>query len=99
MYNYDTVTEALADLKARGFTYDFNLGQDGIHCAELNRSFAVPELTVMESYRFEGATDPGDEAVVYAIAANDGVSGTFINGYGASADAEKEELLHLLLHR
>jgi hypothetical protein len=32
MKAYDTVTEALSDLKKRGFALDFNLIHDGLHC-------------------------------------------------------------------
>lgn len=96
MYNYDTVTEALTDLKSRGYLYDFNLQRNRFYCPDLKREYEVQQLQVKEAYRFEGNTDPADEAVVYAIATNDGVKGTFVNGYGTYADTESEELLQLL---
>jgi hypothetical protein len=96
MKNYDTVTEALADLKRRGFTYDFNLQQRRFQCVALNKSYNPLQLHIKETYRFEGATDPADEAVVYAIAANDGVDGVFVNGYGTYADTEAEAIIQLL---
>src|SRR5438128_1937100 len=96
MYEYDTVTEALIDLKSRGYQYDFNLLHNRFYCPALKREYDAPELRVKETYRFEGNSDPADEAVVYAIAADDGVEGTFVNGYGTYADSESEALLHLL---
>jgi hypothetical protein len=62
----------------------------------MQRKYDRPHLQVKETYRFEGDTDPGDEAVVFAIAADDGVQGTFVNAYGTYANAESEALLHLL---
>ena len=96
MFQYDTISEALSDLKKRGYRYDFNLQGNSLHCPELNREYAPPQLQVQETYRFEGPSDPADEAVVYAISANDGVRGTFVNGYGTYADSEAEALLQLL---
>jgi hypothetical protein len=96
MYNYDTVSEALTDLKSRGFQYDFNVKNDCFYCSNLQREYEPHQLKVKETYRFEGDTDPGDEAVIYAIATDDGVQGTFVNGYGTYADSESEALLHLL---
>lgn len=96
MYHYDTVTEALADLKSRGYAYDFNLQENCIYCAELDRKYEIPQLEVKETYRFEGDSDPADEAVVYAITADDGVKGTFVNAYGTYADTESEAVLQLL---
>ena len=99
MHNYDTVTEVLSDLKNRGFKYDFNLEQNRLHCKELQREYKIPTLEVKETYRFEENTDPADEAVIYAIAADDGVLGTFVNGYGTYANAEQEKFLHLLKNK
>jgi hypothetical protein len=96
MYNYDTVSEALTDLKSRGFQYDFNIKNDCFYCPNLQREYEPHQLQVKETYRFEGDTDPGDEAVIYAIATDDGVQGTFVNGYGTYAASESEALLHLL---
>lgn len=96
MYNYDTVTEALNDLKSRGYVYDFNLQNNRLYCPALKKEYEVQQLQVKETYRFEGDSDPEDEAVVYALAANDGVNGTFVNGYGTYADTESEVLLQLV---
>ena len=96
MNNYDTVTEALTDLKRRGFSYDFNLQEKQYHCIALNKSYEPAQLQIKETYRFEGDTDPADEAVVYAIAADDGVLGVFVNGYGTYADTEAEAVFTLL---
>jgi hypothetical protein len=93
---YDTVTEALDDLKNRGYENDFNLQDKEFYCPNVKRAYRVPQLQIKETYRFEGNTDPADEAVVYALQAGDGVKGTFINGYGTYADTESEAILQLL---
>jgi hypothetical protein len=36
MTTYETVTDALQDLRGRGFTHNFNLEADALHCPELD---------------------------------------------------------------
>ncbi|MBL7762729.1 MAG: phosphoribosylpyrophosphate synthetase, partial [Chitinophagaceae bacterium] len=70
MYNYDTVSQAINSLKKRGFSLDFNLSENCIVCSE--DKFNPEDFEITEVYRFEGNSDPADEAVVYAIESNRG---------------------------
>ena len=90
MYNYDTVTEAIKGLKERGYTKDFNLKENCIVCHE--DKFHPEDFEIVEVYRYEGNSDPGDEAVVYAIESNKGDKGLLVSGYGISADEMSSEM-------
>ncbi len=87
---YDTVTEAINGLKARGFGLDFNLLENCLVCND--EKFNVDDFEIVETYRFEGDTDPSDEAIVYAIESKYGFKGILVNGYGISASAMSEEM-------
>lgn len=97
MYTYDTVSGAINGLKERGFTLDFNLKENCLICRE---SEIHPEdFEIVEVHRFEGATDPADEAVVYAIESKNGDKGVLVNGYGPSSDPMSDEMAKkLALH-
>ena len=95
MYTYDTVSGAVNDLKKRGYTLDFNLDENCIVCHE--DKFNPEDFEIVEVYRFEGNTDPADEAVVYAIESNKGHKGVLVNGYGMSADAVGAEMMKKLV--
>jgi len=90
MYTYDTVTAAVKGLRERGYTKDFNLRENSIVCNE--DKFNPEDFEIVEVYRFEGNSDPGDEAVVYAIESNKGDRGVLVNGYGTSADQVSSDL-------
>ena len=99
MYNYETVSEALNELKKRGFTLDFNLQENCLVCHA--EKFDVNDFEIVEVYRFEGNSDPADEAVVYAIESNKGHKGVLVNGYGPSSENMSSEMakkLHFHLH-
>ena len=96
MTTYDTVSEAANDLKKRGYTLDFNLEADHIICPEATVSLAPSEFEITEVYRFEGNSDPGDEAVVYAIESKHGQKGILVDGFGISADSVSGEMIEKL---
>lgn len=96
MKNYETVTEAVNDLSKRGYTHDFNLGEDCLVCGE-TLSLSPEEFEIDEVYRFEGMTDPGDEMIVYAISSRKGAEkGVLVNGYGLYADKESSVIMKKL---
>jgi hypothetical protein len=92
--NYDTVTEAVNGLRQRGFTVDFNLGENCLVCND--DTYDVNNFEIVEVYRFEGDSDPSDEAIVYAIQSLNGIKGVLVNGYGISADAMSAEMAQKL---
>ena len=96
MYTYDTLSEAINGLKERGFTIDFNLEHDSIICHETPLSLKANEFEIAEVYRFEGNSDPADEAIVYAIESKHGDKGTLVNGFGISADLLSNEMVEKL---
>ena len=90
MFTYDTVSEAVNGLKKRGFAMDFNLKENCLVCHP--HKFNPEDFEIVEVYRFEGNTDPSDEAVVYAIESGTGMKGVLVNGYGISADPLSSEM-------
>jgi hypothetical protein len=94
MYNYDTLTEALADLRKRNYTLDFNLKENCLVCN--NQRFNTDDFEITEVYRFDNATDPDDEAVRYAIESKNGVKGVLVSGYGVSAEGMSAEMAQKL---
>jgi hypothetical protein len=95
-YNYATVTQALADLRARGYTDEFDFKDEYLFCNEHGIKFNPQELHITEVYRFEGASDPEDSSVVYAIESASGLKGVIIDAYGAYADEKKTAFINSL---
>ncbi|MDQ2793623.1 MAG: phosphoribosylpyrophosphate synthetase [Bacteroidota bacterium] len=92
-----TVSEVLNHLKAEGYTVDFNLQDNCLICHGNAMKLSPDEFQVDRHYRFEGQSDPGDEAVVYAISSTKhAVKGTLVNGYGISSEAMGADMVKAL---
>jgi hypothetical protein len=84
MYTYETITGSCQRTQKKRLYMDFNLDENCIICHE--DKFDPEDFEIVEVYRFEGNSDPADEAVVYAIESNRGHKGVLVNGYGPSSE-------------
>ena len=97
MHSYDTLTDALKDLKARGFSVDFNIAFDKIICSKNETVLNPHQFEIVEVYRFEGDTNPDDEDVVYAIESKDGkIKGSITSAFGTYAESISTDMIRKL---
>ena len=90
----ETVTDAIAILEADGYRTDFSFTDGTIRCSACDIAHAPPQLLVRRTFRFEGETDPGDEAIVLGIECPAcGMRGVVVSAYGPDASPEFLELL------
>ncbi len=89
--HYGTVAEALAEFRKQGFNTDFRLQGDGI--AHNGGLYMPEELHIVDLYRYEGDSDPDEEASVYALISREGVKGVLVTGYGISSETSYQQLL------
>lgn len=83
---YKTMSEAVDELRRRGFTTDFSVHKESGQLAAGDQSFKSNELTIVEHHRFEGMSDPDDSSVVYALETATGLRGILVDAYGAYAN-------------
>ena len=89
--SYDTVTEAMTDLKKLGYTIDFSIvtEKECLVCHRTETELSPDDFEIDSFYRFEGDSDPGDEMIVYAISSNkNNLKGIVVSAYGTYADNE-----------
>jgi hypothetical protein len=70
-----------------GYTDSFKVTKQGLTSAAKDRSYTPEQVRVINFYRFEGESDPGDNSILYVIETHDGLKGTLIDAYGPYADA------------
>jgi len=87
MYHYATVEKALEELKEKGFSIDFNVEEGKILASPA--SFGIVEI-----YRYEGMSNPDDEATVYGIENfTNGERGVFVAGNLSFAESDVARIL------
>ena len=91
---YDTVSQAIDGLKERGYTLDFNLKTNSLECQ--GQKFNPKDFEITEFHRFEGSSDPGDEAIVYAIESRGGLKGVLVNAFGVYSEPLSDEMMKKL---
>ncbi len=97
MVTYDSLLDALNGLKQRGYSTDFNIAFDKIKCAATGVCLSPSAFEITEHHRFEGASNPDDSSVVYAIEAKDGsMKGVLVSAYGVYADGLSQEMIQKL---
>ncbi len=93
-HQYETLSQAVEDLKSRGYTYDFHYADACLFCDKISEKFTASDLTITEVYRFEGISDPDDNDVLYAIESKNGHKGLMIDAYGVYADEHKSAFIN-----
>lgn len=96
----ETLVEAIARLEARGFRDSFEPADGGLRALGAGRVFAPEALVVEEVVRFEGESDPSEQAILFALRSPAGdVRGTFVAGYGVLSDPKRAEIVRGLSRR
>ncbi len=95
--SYDTLSEAIAELKKEGYTEDLNIEHDAIIGKDGKLKLFKDDFVVDKFFRFEGNSDPADEAILYAISSpKNHMKGVLVNGYGISAEPLASEMVEKL---
>ncbi|MFV5696375.1 hypothetical protein ACM55G_13170 [Flavobacterium sp. LB3P122] len=87
IYHYASVSKALDDLSEMGFTFDFNLHEEDI--IKNPHRYEIQHI-----YRYEGDSNPDDEATVYGIKSSSGKKGVFVAGFAANSENDAARVLN-----
>ena len=97
MKDYGTLSQALNKLKLEeGYEKDFNLLDDEIELKSEEKTFGVEDFDVDKVLRFEGMSNPDDNAIIYAITTSKGDKGVLVDGYGISSGQVSKKMIKKL---
>jgi len=88
-----TLASCLNKLILDGYTEDFKAGERGLLSLQKERIYEAGEVNVVNFFRFEGPSDPADNAILYVIETTDGTKGTLVDAYGPYADDNVERFM------
>lgn len=97
MNAHTTLSGTMNDLRKEGYTEDFNLHQNCLECRNGEFKVFADEFKVDKYFRFEGASNPSDAAILYAISSDKkNLKGVLVNAYGIYSEPLTDEMLEKL---
>ncbi len=95
--SFGTLSETINALIGLGYAHDFNIKEDCLICRQTNDSLSPSDFQIDKVYRFEGASNPDDQSILYAISSTKfNMKGVLVNGYGISSDETSAKLIEKL---
>lgn len=92
-----TLSETMNELRKEGYTEDFNLKQNCLECRQGEFKIFAEDFKIDKYFRFEGQSDPDDQAILYAISSDHyQLKGVLVNAYGIYSDPITDEMLQKL---
>lgn len=77
-----------------GFKEDFKATSGGLRSLSTDKLYAPDQVRVINFFRFEGFSDPDDNAILYLLETSDGLKGTLVDAYGTYADPLVYQFFH-----
>ncbi len=88
-----SLATCLNKLVLDGYEEDFKASEEGLLSLHKEKIYSPNEVHVVNFFRFEGASDPADNSILYVIETNDGVKGTLVDAYGPYADIKVNKFM------
>ena len=94
----DTEQDAIASLREAGYTHEFFIVDDGVRCPECESEALAPEaVTIDQTFRFEGESDPDDMSIVFAVTNGPcGLKGVLVSAFGPEVSGPRADILRRL---
>ncbi|MFL1897151.1 phosphoribosylpyrophosphate synthetase [Aquimarina sp. 2-A2] len=96
MHHLDTLSQQMNSLKEEGYTIEFDLKNNKILDHKSDKSYTIDEFDVVQTFRFEGASNPADNSILYAIKTTTGDKGVLLGAYGADGEEVSKEMIDKL---
>lgn len=81
-----SLATCLNKMVREGYTEDFQITEEGLESLHRQSHYKPEQIEIVNFFRFEGESDPDDNAILYVIETNDGTKGTLIDAYGVYND-------------
>lgn len=99
MTTYNNLVEATNDLMKRGYTENLSLEGDTVDDKDKKIQMTPDDFEIDEFHRFEGASNPSDMSIVYAVTSRKyNLKGVLINAFGTYANSSSSAIEAKLHH-
>jgi hypothetical protein len=88
-----SLSSCVNKMKEDGYKEDFQVTKKGLTTYNSDKPYGPEQISIVNFYRFEGASDPADNSILYVIETDDGVKGTLVDAYGAYSDTDVSKFI------
>lgn len=88
-----SLSETIEHVKKEGYDRNFMANENGLLNLDTNKTYTPHDVKIANFYRFEGESDPGDNAILYAIETTDGEKGILTDSYGPYSDTNVNDFI------
>lgn len=89
-----TLTEVLNIAAEHGYVASYRAVDDNnLFITDGSRNLRPQDVSIPNFYRFEGASNPDDMAILYLVETHDGIKGTLVDAYGTYSDDKVSEFV------
>jgi hypothetical protein len=81
-----TLSESVNHAVKKGFNEHFKFSSIGLTTEPEGKYYSPKDVRIVNFYRFEGYSDPQDNAILYLLETSDHKKGVLIDAYGTYAD-------------
>ncbi|MCD6013092.1 MAG: hypothetical protein K0Q79_2954 [Flavipsychrobacter sp.] len=92
--NMNTSTAVINKVILDGYTECFKAEHKGLFAPSTGKYYRPKEVNIINFYRFEGDSDPGDNSILYVVETTDGVKGTLLDAYGAEGSTNVTDFMN-----
>jgi hypothetical protein len=92
----ETLSQATARLRSVGYVENWIAADGMLRCFACDATYDPAAVAVDEVVRFEGPSDPGDEAILFALTGPCGHRGQFSAAYGSYGSADDAAVIAAL---
>lgn len=87
-----TLSQVMETLSQRGIHREFRMNEScEMKFENSDKNYQPSDLTILKTYRFEGDSNPDDNAVLYVLKDTAGNIGMIIDSYGADSNYPGEK--------
>lgn len=88
-----SLTNCLNKMVQEGYIENFKITEQGLESLNQHNNYQPDQIQVINFFRFEGESDPDDNAIMYVIETNDGTRGTLVDAYGVYTDPKVSQFM------
>jgi hypothetical protein len=93
MEEMKTLASCLNKITKDGYLENFKVAENGLQSLETEKIYKPDQIHIVNFFRFEGASDPSDSAILYVIETDDGAKGSLTDAYGMYADPNIDKFI------